>query len=318
MKLIDHGAFPNLAKLIGEVLSHWPDHQRYLEKSLADRDAALMQHSERLSALIIRLSTTIDGGIAGLARDYRFLCEDIVLPEELYFRRNDRYRLDKFEDALQSVYANTGFMTRYMNGLLVSDVIWVNHCRGLQHYANEFLPKLKPGADLLEIGPGHGLLLYLACEEPAIGRVSAWDISDASLALSRHALDVLGVNRHVDFEPKNIFDPSIMSPENAERFDAIVLSEVLEHLERPEEAIRVLFHLCRPGGRIWINVPANSPAPDHLYLVRQPEQAEKLIRDSGFHVIETASFPMTGTTLERAIRQKLTITCIVSAEKPKS
>jgi 2-polyprenyl-3-methyl-5-hydroxy-6-metoxy-1,4-benzoquinol methylase len=301
---------------VSEVLRLWPDHERYIEKSLVVRDSDLMAHSERLSEIIGKLAKSMAGGLPALVGDYRFLCEQIVLPEELHFRRTGQYRLDNFEDAFRTVYNDRPFMTRYMNGLLISDVLWVNHCRGLQHYAESFLTSLKPGADLLEIGPGHGLLLYLACSNPRIGSVSAWDISEASLQLSRHALQVLGVSRSVKFEMRNIFDPSIMDQENEGLFDAVVLSEVLEHLEKPEQAVRVLRHLCKPSGRVWINVPANSPAPDHLYLVKEPEQAEALVRSEGFNVVDSAHFPMTGATLERAIKQRLTITCIVVGERP--
>jgi len=316
MSLLDQSAYPNLATLVNEVLSVWPEHQRYLEKSLEGRDEALMRHSERLSGMIGKLAGTIDGGLRTLADDYRFLCEQIVLPEELYFRRNGSYRLDNFEDAFRTVYADKPFMTRYMNGLLMSDVVWVNHCRALQHYAESFLKGLAPGSSLLEIGPGHGLLLNLACESPNIGSVSAWDISQASLDLSHHALEVMGTTRTVNFQMRNIFDTSIMAEENAGLFDAVVLSEVLEHLEQPEQAVRVLLHLCKPGGRVWINVPANSPAPDHLYLVTSPEQAETLVGSVGFNVVDSAHFPMTGVTLDRAVKQKLTISCIVVGERP--
>jgi 2-polyprenyl-3-methyl-5-hydroxy-6-metoxy-1,4-benzoquinol methylase len=169
---------------------------------------------------------------------------------------------------------------------------------------------------LLEIGPGHGLLLYLATRSANVGKLTAWDISRASLDMTQHALDVLEAPRSAKFEEKNIFDPSIMAPENGGAFDAVVLSEVLEHLEKPEQAVRVLFHLCKPGGRVWINVPANSPAPDHLYLVNEPEQAKQLVSDVGFKIVDAANFPMTGVTLDRAIRQKLTITCIIVGERP--
>jgi 2-polyprenyl-3-methyl-5-hydroxy-6-metoxy-1,4-benzoquinol methylase len=316
LMLVDQKTYPDLSALLELELSAWPEHAPYLKKSIDGRDPELMSFSDKLSKLVLRLAATIDGGAAALAADYRFLCEKIVLPEELHFRRHGRYRLEKFEDALATVYANTAFMTRYMNGLLMSDVLWVNHCRGLQHYATRFLPSLRPGAHLLEIGPGHGLLLYLASEASNVGKISAWDVSAASLKMSAHALDVLGAKRPVTFESRNIFDPSIMSKENEGLFDAVVLSEVLEHLEHPEQAIKVLLHLCKPGGRVWINVPANSPAPDHLYLVNEPAEAERLVQSVGFNVVDAAHFPMTGVTLERAIKQKLTITCIVAAEKP--
>jgi 2-polyprenyl-3-methyl-5-hydroxy-6-metoxy-1,4-benzoquinol methylase len=314
--IVDDAGFPNLAKLVGQVLAVWPEHRRYLEKSIGARDAALMQHSELLASMVVRLAGEMPGGLPNLCADYRFLCEGIVLPEELHFRRHGSYRLTRFEDALRTVYSDRAFMTRYMTGLLASDVLWINHCQGLYHYANDFLGGLRPGSSLLEIGPGHGLLLYLATRSANVGQVTAWDISKASLEMTQHALDVLQAPRAARFEEKNIFEPSIMAPENGGMFDAVVLSEVLEHLEQPEQAVRVLFHLCRPGGRVWINVPANSPAPDHLYLVNEPDEAKRLVSDAGFKVVDVANFPMTGVTLDRAIRQKLTITCIIVGERP--
>jgi 2-polyprenyl-3-methyl-5-hydroxy-6-metoxy-1,4-benzoquinol methylase len=315
MQLISN-AYPRLNEVVSAVLEAWPEHGRYIEKSLADRDEGLMRHTERLAAMVVSLAPTIEGGLAALATDYRFLAEKIVLPEEMHFRRFGTYRLKTFEEADRTVYSDRAFMNRYMNGLLVSHIIWVNHCQGMQHYAEQFLPGLPSGANLLEIGPGHGLLLYLATQAENAATVSAWDVSQTSLDMSKHALEALGASRPVAFEMKNIFDPSIMVPENEGLFDAIVLSEVLEHMEDPEQAVRVLFHICRPNGRVWINVPANSPAPDHLYLVSKPQEAEALVEGVGFKIVDAAHYPMTGVTLEKAIAKKLTITCVIVGERP--
>jgi 2-polyprenyl-3-methyl-5-hydroxy-6-metoxy-1,4-benzoquinol methylase len=316
MSLVDEQKHPKLTNLVAEVLGIWPEHKRYLDNSLRERDQNLLSFSEDLSGMVARLAATIDGGIRTLAGDYRFLCEEISLPEELYFRRHDSYRLKSFDEASQTIYSNAPFMKRYMNGLLVSDVLWVNHCRGLQHYAEVYLNGLKFGTEFLEIGPGHGLLLYLATKNRNVGNIFAWDISQSSLEMSRHALDALGARKNVRYEMRNILDVSITETGNANRFDGIVFSEVLEHLEEPEKAIQALFHLCKPEARVWINVPANCPMPDHLYLVRQPKQVESLIRSGGFEVVDTATFPMTGATLERAIRQKLTMSCIIVGRRP--
>lgn len=310
------GAYPATARIVAAILQVWPAHDRYLRTTLAERDPALMAFTEHLARMICTLGDAAPEGLAGLAGDYRFLCQDIVLPEELHFRRHGRYRLTRFEEALTSVYANTPFMTRYMNGLLVSDAIWINHCRALRHYRESFLPALPAAAQVLEIGPGHGLLLALAEEVEALGGHSAWDISDASLALAARTLTHLGARRPVRFEKHDLFAPECRSPETAGRFDAVVLSEVLEHLEQPLEAVQVLHHLCKSGGRIWINVPANSPAPDHLYLVNRAEEAAALVRAAGFEVAEMQEYPTCGTTLDRAIAQKLTLSCLVVGVKP--
>jgi 2-polyprenyl-3-methyl-5-hydroxy-6-metoxy-1,4-benzoquinol methylase len=302
---------PRFDHILAAVICNWPKHERYLRTNVGERDDRLLDFSDTLSDIIIRLGAKHQGGLASLVDDYRFLCEKIVLPEELHFRRHGRYRLTSFEDAYRTVYSDREFMTRYMNGLLVSDVIWINHCRCMMHYAQAFLPMLPNDAKLLEIGPGHGLLLYLAETAPQLGAVTAWDISDASLALAQSTLDLLGARRAVTFEKRNIFDDAILAPEFTGLFDGIVLSEVLEHLEDPLRAIKVLHHLCRPGGHVWINVPANSPAPDHLYLVNDISEPVALAREAGFDIVAEKVFPTSGATVEQAKAKKLTTNCVI-------
>ena len=101
-----------------------------------------------------------------------------------------------------------------------------------------------------------------------------------------------------------------------ESFGAIVISEVLEHLERPADALKVLFSLCKLGGKIWVNAPANSPASDHLFLFTQPTDAVDMVRQAGFDVIHTAGYSMAGASIERAVRQKLTLSCVVIGQRP--
>lgn len=312
---IDKQAYPNFARILDTVLGQWPDHLKYLQTNLGERDDQLLDFSEQLATIICRLADAGPQSLQDLAQDYRYLCQQIVLPEELHFRRHGEYRLKSFEDALRTVYQNAPFMTRYMNGLLLSDVVWINHCKCMQHYQKDFLASLPDGADVLEIGPGHGLLLFLATQQHQLGTLNAWDISDASLELAAHTLTTLGNQRPVQLEKRDMFAPDVLSDANAGRFDAIVLSEVLEHLETPQKAIETLHHLCKPGGKVWINVPANSPAPDHLYLVKSLEQVEELVQGCGFEVAQSVAFPTSGTTLEKAIQKELTVNCIVVGRK---
>jgi ubiquinone/menaquinone biosynthesis C-methylase UbiE len=102
------------------------------------------------------------------------------------------------------------------------------------------------------------------------------------------------------------------------QFDAIVMSEVLEHLENPQQALKVLFGLAKPGGLLWLNVPVNSPAPDHIFLLRRPQEARDLVSSVGFQIVETGEFPMNDVEISRAIEKKLTISCAVIARKPAS
>ena len=310
--LVDAAAYPQLARLTAAVLEAWPRHRKYLTRNFAERDEALLRYSEHLAGMVVTLAPIAPGGLAGLAADYRFISESIVLPEELHFRRTGEYRLKTFAQALAEVYENKPFMTRYMNGLLVTDVLWINHCQCMRHYAQTFLPSLPQGARVLEVGPGHGLLLCLANAEPRVGSLTAWDVSEASLALSKHSLATIAPGARVTFERRDLFS-DLSADEGG--FDAVVFSEVLEHMEDPQAALAQLRGLLKPGGRVWINVPANSPAPDHLYLVRSPEEARAAVEAAGFRLVDQASYAMSGTTLADAIRNQLTVSCVVVGER---
>jgi len=308
--MIDLEAYPSLKGLTGELLQRWPEHTTFIEKSLGNRSADVLQVSEQLSAAILVLAEDTPGGLEALITDYRFLCEEIVLPEEIFFRRNGKYRLTTFDEANAECYANSPFMDRYMNGLLLSDVMWSNHAHGFGYFVNSYLPRLPEQSHHLEIGPGHGLFLYFAQLSDRVGKLTGWDVSPTSIAKTTHALEMLKATKTPDLVLQNLYDAA-----DGEQFDSIILSEVLEHLEEPEKALQSVADRLAPGGYLWINVPANSPAPDHIFLVDSVDHATSLVAATGLKIVESIGFPMTGTTLERAEKHKLAITCSVVGQK---
>lgn len=305
------GDRPALRRLIERVLMLWPEHATYIERSFAGRSADLLDLNELVAGLVLKLAEHVPSGIDGLCSDYRFLCEQIVLPEELYFRRTGRYRLATFSEAYDSVYANREFMGRYMAGLLLSDVLWDPHARAFEYYVTRYLPLLPDGGRHLEVGPGHGLFLYFAANSSSLRNVVGWDISPASIEFTRQSLDVLGAGRNVELTLQDLF----AAERKRGQFDSVVLSEILEHLEDPMAALKSVHEVLRPGGWLWINVPVNSPAPDHLYLLRTPEEACELVQRAGFEIADHAFFPMTGATLEKARRHDLSVSCVVTARR---
>jgi 2-polyprenyl-3-methyl-5-hydroxy-6-metoxy-1,4-benzoquinol methylase len=104
--------------------------------------------------------------------------------------------------------------------------------------------------------------------------------------------------------------------DNIAKFDCITFSEVLEHLEDPKGALVKLRSLLKPTGRLFINVPINSPAPDHLYLLRSPEEATDAIQNAGFEIERAEFYPMTNHTLEQARRHNLTISACMIGRPP--
>ena len=305
--------YPALSTLVAQQLAQWPEHRPFLQSSFKGRSAATMGVSQSLSAAILALAQDTPGGLTTLIDDYRYLCEVITLPEEIYFRRHGRYRLTRFEDANVECYSNAEFMARYMNGLLLSNVFWANHANAFTYFATEYLLRLAPGSRHLEIGPGHGLFLYFAAQCPAVAAVTGWDVSPTSIEKTRSALARLGARLSPELLLQDMFLAAVPSPDSL--FDSLVMSEILEHLEEPAAALRAARRVLRSGGLLFVNVPANSPAPDHLFLVESPEHAASLVQQAGFEIIEVQAFPMSGASLERARKHKLAVSCVVVARK---
>lgn len=296
---------PTLEHLLSEQLQVSPSHEKLLTRRFTGLDEDDLARAEYLAELISRL---IGGRERSFCEDYAWLCDEQVA-EELQFRRNKRYRLTTMEEAVDQVYSNKDYMARYMNGLLMTQLWWSNHTQAISYYREKFVSQNALGHSHLEIGPGHGLLLFMALNSGRAGAVESWDISPASIDATQKALTALGIAKM----PKMVLQDMFANPTG--EFDSIVFSEVLEHMEKPGHAVDVLRNLLSSNGRLFINMPINSPAPDHLFNLATPEQVLEFISERGLAIEDHAFFPATNYSLEDARRKKLSINCAVIARR---
>ena len=296
--------WPATARILETVCEAWPEHRRYAEKSLAARDEGMMATTEVLAEAALALT---GAQLPRFAAHYRWTC-DRLREEELFFHREGRYRLSTFAEADAEIYSDPVYMEKYMDGLLISQVLWFNHAASCHFFLTETPPRLRPGGRYLEIGPGHGLMTYLALRDFALGSAVAWDLSAVSIEQTRAALEKLGYT-NCDFAVQNVMD---VAP-GAEPYDLLVISEVLEHLEDPMAVMRPLRGLVREGGVIFVNVPINSPSPDHLYLMETPDDARALLTGAGFEILAEGFFATQGTPLDRALRARISVSACLLA-----
>lgn len=300
--------YPALTRIGSAVLSYWPEHESFLTLRFADAAEASLPVAEEMAAIVLRI---VGNELPLFVANYRWTCEKLR-EEDLHFRRTGSYRWSKFEDAYREVYSNVSYMQKYLQGLLLSQVLWANQAAAFDFYVKRFLFRLKPSADYLEIGPGHGLLIYFAAQSLSGGTITGWDVSESSLAMTRQTLDAIGVERGYSLNLHSIFDRPMM----LQAFDAVVVSEVLEHLECPEGALDTVREVLRPGGLAFFNVPVNSPAPDHIYHWSCPLEVESLVLSRGFTIVDSSAAPATGYDLDRARRRKATINSLIVAVRP--
>jgi 2-polyprenyl-3-methyl-5-hydroxy-6-metoxy-1,4-benzoquinol methylase len=299
---------PRLARILESQLAVFPKHASYLETRYHRQDEAQYAFDEATAGQILAIAER-GLGLRRYCEDYRFLT-DIVLEEEIYFRRHRRYRMKSFAEAMAQVYTNADYMTRYMNGLLLTQLWWRNHAQVLRWYCERFIKPSRAGGAHLEIGPGHGLHLYLAATHGRPASLTAWDVNQSSLDLVRHALGALGYRGQLELELRSLFEAP------GARFDTVTFSEVLEHLEDPEGAMRAVAGVLSRGGRAFVHAPVNSPAPDHLSLFRTPEEVVAIVAGAGLEVEDTLFAPTTtALSLEKARQREMAISVAVIARK---
>lgn len=294
---------PAIRKIVNAVLEVWPEHLDYCNARFLKDTPEFRARMDEVAELVVSI---VGEELHGYCRDYRWMCEEF-LKEEIYFARHKTYRLSTFDDAFREVYGDSTYMSRYVRGILISQILWGPHAQAFDLYRTSFLASLPQGSDYLEVGPGHGLFLFFASRQPNIGSLEAWDVSKSSIAETKATLSKLGVTRDISIVEQDV----LAAPSHVEKYDAAVISEVLEHLEAPDKALRSLHAGLRKGGRIFINAPINSPAPDHIYLWRTTEEFVTFVEDQGFEIEQATFFPVTGASLEHAIKRNKSVSCIV-------
>ncbi len=121
--------------------------------------------------------------------------------------------------------------------------------RIIMSLVNRFVPPAPPGAPrprACDIGCGCGGLLRLLSER---FEVTGTDMSP----LAREYCAKRGFNALDGSLP----DDLPFSPERGDAFDLIVVSEVLEHVERDRDAAAAIVRLLKPGGVLVCTVPAH-------------------------------------------------------------
>ncbi|MCS6774452.1 MAG: class I SAM-dependent methyltransferase [Thermoflexales bacterium] len=115
--------------------------------------------------------------------------------------------------------------------------------------------------DVLDAGCGSGQLLQEVKKRNPTARLYGMEVSAASVAAARQRL-----GSSADIRLASLSDSDLPF---GQQFDLILLTEVLEHLKSPVNALRVLRRSLKPGGELIITFP-NAAAWLPVSLVAEP------------------------------------------------
>ncbi len=292
--------------LLREIVRINPLQSSFIDSSLDDVTPAELEDLDRYLDFCARRSLDT----AYLASCYDVIVKD-TLREQLYFQRHGRYRYSTFAEVADAVYFDDEYMRKYMYGLAITAWLWPNH-RAMHRSFADVVPADRPGS-YLEIGPGHGVYMLTAMNQSAYGHFEGIDLSPTSVALTRELLESRDVadSKQYEIHCCDFLDDELRLPQ----YDAIVMGEVLEHVEQPQVFLEKIRDLAADDAFIFITTPINAPAVDHIYLFDSLESIDSIVAAAGLAVRESQMIPYPGQSVEESLEQVLPINVTLVLEK---
>jgi 2-polyprenyl-3-methyl-5-hydroxy-6-metoxy-1,4-benzoquinol methylase len=204
-------------------------------------------------------------------------------------RMQDRYfRTGQF-DAGPDLVADGGLYDdddvmgrRYLCGLYLAQVFWPNHLEKLEYFEAEFVPRAADGVRVLEVGTGPGTYGLAIGRAAACAQLHLNDVSRLSIDLVQRIAAADPVLSPDTLQTSTI-DFLAREPD-ADPFDLVLFSEVVEHLRDPELGLDRLGALLAPGAAVFFSTATNAAFYDHTIVFETIDDIRRLLTNHGFTV----------------------------------
>ncbi len=287
-----------LEEFLSNIAERNPYQVKYLQTAMKDITVKELQKLENIFNFYIKQGDNIES----VTNKYLNLI-DFIMEDQKYFLENGHYRYSSFKD-VEELYKTSSYMESYVVGLGLSTYLWHVH-RGMMRFFFEHCKRLTKGGKYLEIGPGHGEYFITAMENTDFDSYCAVDISETSVNITKSFCEYsLGnaTNKNYQVLHKNFFD---YTPKD--KFDAVIMGEVLEHVENPKMFLEKIYDVANDDAFIYITTAINAPQPDHIYHFRTIDEVLDLFRNTKLGVVDQILLTANNVPIEKAINKEYAI-----------
>lgn len=228
---------------------------------------------------LIEFYESLGNSISDIAGCYLLFIQ-VVMEETMYFAEHGTYRYSTFNEVSRDVYFNDNYMTKYMIGLGLSTYLLNFHLESMRFY-DEFIRSVK-GSRYLEIGSGHGEYFVKAIELSGLDFFHAVDLSKTCVDMTDKYTHFCCTGRGVELRRDIIIEQrDFFSFVPSEKYDVIVMGEVLEHVEKPGDFLRQMVRCSHEGTLSYVTTVIDAPERDHIYHFHTPGEVFDTVESSG-------------------------------------
>jgi ubiquinone/menaquinone biosynthesis C-methylase UbiE len=277
--------YPNFNKILKLISDESPLQKKRINAFLDIQDEDYFQFSEKLSTTLIEKLITKECEQSEAAQAYNKMCRDFLYAQ-IQFQKTGCYPISDASIAKVKVYDEVAVMKYYMVGLLLSYMFWPNHYKLFKFYEKHL--NGKSFESYLEVGVGHGLFTAVIKNKFPRIKSTIIDISETSILAAQSLLDAFGVDKK---NTRFIHGDFLDVQDSNERFDFLIMGEVLEHVNDGDRFLKKARNLLNLDGVIYLSTAANSPALDHVLHFKNISEIQKMILNAGLNIIDEVAFP---------------------------
>ena len=81
----------------------------------------------------------------------------------------------------------------------------------------------------------------------------------------------------------------------------------MEHVTKPQEILKKIKKLMNKNGSVYLSTCVDCPSIDHVYHFKSIGDIEKMIKKSGFKILDRRILPVEDKPMKEIIKNKITI-----------
>ena len=277
--------YPLFSESIVYIISKFPFYKRTSDYIAGNFDEIYYTFAEKICSLLLSKVGSKEKYFKSLDSLIRISANYLKL--QLYLVKTGHYLHQNFAEVNNAVYQNEFMESEYLDSLFLSQVFWPNHFKLLEYF-HQFCDLLSEHNEGMEVPCGAGVFSFVLLGNKSVKTLDLFDISSYSLGYTNKILDLSGKKcAGVNLKKVDLFE---LKGKN--KYDFIICGELIEHLEDPKTALKILDNLLKPKGVLFLTTAIYAAALDHIYLFENVNDVRTLIFETGFSIHSELALPL--------------------------